>query len=233
MTSGDCMTIAGLTAVPCINMATSDGSEGSQQGGGASAGGGDDLTGLAAGILRALGGAGDETEEIQGAKQAAAAEEAGGGAINASRDLGMDPATGKFRQGEYETAIRIQQERGVMLQRSADPGVDWVDTEHNTYDAVGNFSSKYFDKEWPNLQTRILDHMAKADFVPVDVAGFTEAQIAKCSSSSIRWDHPSSWWGSNVRNDLFFADDPLVISVLAVRLGAGCPARSRRRTETP
>jgi hypothetical protein len=91
----------------------------------------------------------------------------------------MDPATGAFRQGEYETAIRIQQERGVVLQRSADPGVNWVDAENNTYDAVGNFRSKYFDRQWPNLQARILDHMAKADFVPVDVPGFTEAQIGQ------------------------------------------------------
>lgn len=91
----------------------------------------------------------------------------------------MDPATGAFRQGEYETAIRIQQERGVVLQRSADPGVDWVDAGNNTYDAVGNFSSKYFDRQWPNLQTRIVDRMAKADFVPVDVSGFTEAQIGQ------------------------------------------------------
>ena len=30
-----------------------------------------------------------------------------------------------------------------------------------------------------NLQTRILDHMAKADFVPVDVSGFTEAQVSQ------------------------------------------------------
>src|SRR5262249_49320568 len=82
-----------------------------------------------------------------------AAEDAGAAAVNTSRDLGMDPATGAFRQGEYETAIRIQQERGVVLQRSADPGVDWVDAKNNTYDAVGNFSSKYFDRQWPNLQT--------------------------------------------------------------------------------
>jgi hypothetical protein len=44
---------------------------------------------------------------------------------------------------------------------------------------VGGFSGKYFDSQWPNLQTRILDHMAKADFVPVDVSGFTAEQIAK------------------------------------------------------
>ena len=98
---------------------------------------------------------------------------------NTSPDLGMDPATGAFRQSEYDTAMRIQQERSVVLQRSSNPGVDWVDATGNTYDAVGNFSSKYFDQQWPNLRTRILDHMAKADFVPVDVSGFTKQQIAQ------------------------------------------------------
>lgn len=29
----------------------------------------------------------------------------------------------------------------------------------------------------------------------------------------------SLWWGSSVRNDLVFADDPLVGSFMAVRLG--------------
>ena len=54
-----------------------------------------------------------------------------------------------------------------------------MDENGNSYDAVGNFSSKYFDRQWANLQTRILDHMAKADFVPVDVSKFTEVQIAE------------------------------------------------------
>ncbi len=103
----------------------------------------------------------------------------GEGSINTARNLGLDPATGAFRQGEFDTALRIQQERGVVLQRSTNPSVDFEDASGNTYDAVGNFSSKYFDRQWPNLQTRIVDHMSKADFVPVDVSQFTDAQIAQ------------------------------------------------------
>lgn len=95
------------------------------------------------------------------------------------RHLGVDPATGHFRQAEYETATRVQQERGVVLRRSADPSLDWNDRGGHTYDAVGGFSSNYFDEQWANLQTRILDHRAKADFVPVDVSRFTEEQVAK------------------------------------------------------
>jgi hypothetical protein len=96
------------------------------------------------------------------------------------RALGEDPATGAFRQSEMETANRVEQELGVTLERSTDPQVDWVDpASGKTYDAVGNFDSKYFDQQWPNLQVRIMDHLAKADFVPIDVTKFTPAQVAQ------------------------------------------------------
>jgi hypothetical protein len=36
-------------------------------------------------------------------------------------DLGMDPATGKFRPAEAETALRIERERGVTLTRAPSP----------------------------------------------------------------------------------------------------------------
>ena len=59
--------------------------------------------------------------------------------------------------------------------------MDWVDNDGHTYDAVGGFKSRYFDQQWSNLQVRILDHMSKADFVPVDVSGFTESQTEQVS----------------------------------------------------
>lgn len=121
-------------------------------------------------------------EQVQGSAPAPgepSSIEGAGAHSKSPPDLGMDPATGEFRPSEYETAARIQRERGVVLRRSANPGVDWVDESGNTYDAVGNFSSDYFDRQWANLQTRILDHMSKADFVPVDVSRFTDAQIAQ------------------------------------------------------
>ena len=68
----------------------------------------------------------------------------------------------------------------MELSRSTDPKVDWVDAATGkTYDAVGNFPARHFDQQWPNLQTRIVDHLAKADYVPVDVSQFTPEQIAK------------------------------------------------------
>lgn len=42
--------------------------------------------------------------------------------------------------------------------------------------AVGNFPSKFFDSQWPNLQSRIVDHLEKAETVPVDVLKFTDEQ---------------------------------------------------------
>jgi hypothetical protein len=94
-------------------------------------------------------------------------------------DLGMDPATGKFRSAEAETAQRVEQELGIELKRSTDPAVDWVDDTGKTYDAVGNFDARHFDRQWPNLQTKIIDHLGKADVVPIDVSRFTPEQVAK------------------------------------------------------
>jgi len=137
-----------------------------------------------AAVEAGLSGSGEAADVEAGQEAAATAGEAAEEQLEAegtaaTRSLGTDPATGAFRQSEYETALRIEEARGVTLTRSADPSIDWVDQYGNTYDAVGNFSSKYFDQQWPNLQARILDHMDKADFVPVDVSGFTPEQIAQ------------------------------------------------------
>ena len=112
-----------------------------------------------------------------------AAPEAPSGGVEAAagdRSLGMDPARGgTFIQSEYETALRIEAERGVKLTRSMDASVDWVDQNGKTYDAVGPFPAQYFDQEWPNLQGQIVRHLGKADYIPVDVSQFTSAQVAE------------------------------------------------------
>jgi hypothetical protein len=93
--------------------------------------------------------------------------------------LGADPARGgTFVVSEAETGLRIEHELGVNLSR-ADSGqpYDWVDASGRTYDAVGNFPSKYFDAQWSNLQDQIIRHaQVKAEIVPVDVSKFTAAQ---------------------------------------------------------
>jgi hypothetical protein len=72
--------------------------------------------------------------------------------------LGADPARGgSFVASEAETGLRIEHELGVNLSR-AESGAshDWVDASGRTYDAVGNFPSKFFDAQWSNLQDQII-----------------------------------------------------------------------------
>ncbi|WP_435205684.1 WXG100 family type VII secretion target [Micromonospora sp. bgisy143] len=95
-------------------------------------------------------------------------------------DLGMDPATGKFRPTEAETAVRLEQEMGVILHRAPPASsADWVDESGRTYDAVGNFPPQFFDRQWPQLQYQIERHLHKADLVPVDVSQFVPEQVAR------------------------------------------------------
>ncbi len=95
-------------------------------------------------------------------------------------DLGMDPATGRFRPGEAETALRLEAVLGVRLTRApAESSADWVDEAGHTYDAVGNFPGHFFDRQWPQLQYQIERHLDKADFVPVDVSRFSAEQISQ------------------------------------------------------
>ncbi|WP_410786748.1 hypothetical protein [Kribbella sp. C-35] len=91
--------------------------------------------------------------------------------------LGYDPAVGKFRETEAETALRVEADRGVTLARATRPDdCDWVDGDGRTYDAVGNFPARFFEAEWENLQLRVVDHLEKAQFVPVDISQFTRDQ---------------------------------------------------------
>jgi len=96
------------------------------------------------------------------------------------RDLGMDPATGKFRPNEADTAVRIEQERGVTLTRApAGSRADWIDESGRSYDAVGNFPPQFFDQQWPQFSFQMERHLGKADYVPVDVSRFTPEQISR------------------------------------------------------
>lgn len=96
------------------------------------------------------------------------------------RELGMDPATGKFRPAEAETAVRIERERGVTLTRApAGSRADWIDESGRSYDAVGNFPPQFFDQQWPQFSYQIERHLGKADYVPVDVSRFTPEQVAR------------------------------------------------------
>ncbi|MCV7199591.1 hypothetical protein BST12_26825 [Mycobacterium angelicum] len=93
-----------------------------------------------------------------------------------ARELGTDPATGGcFRPREAETGLRVEAQRGISLQRSPHPGVDWVDpATGKTYDAVGNFSGQYLNVD--EFLGEIRRHARKADYVPVDVSQFSAKQ---------------------------------------------------------
>jgi uncharacterized protein YukE len=93
-----------------------------------------------------------------------------------SPSLGQDPAHGgEFDPGEYQTALRIELERNVVLIRSPEAGLDWQTADGTTYDAVGNFPGKYLTLD--HFTEVIADHVAKADLVPVDVSQFSPEQI--------------------------------------------------------
>jgi hypothetical protein len=63
------------------------------------------------------------------------------------------------------------------LRRSSgnDP-YDWIDDQGRTYDAVGNFPTEHFDRQWDRFTYRIEQHLEKAQYVPVDVSQFTPEQ---------------------------------------------------------
>ena len=71
-----------------------------------------------------------------------AADPAGPAAPDHLRDLGMDPAVGKYRSDEAETAQRVEQQLGIRLRRAAGGKVDWIGPDGETYDAVGNFDTR-------------------------------------------------------------------------------------------
>ncbi|WP_454786363.1 WXG100-like domain-containing protein [Mycobacterium antarcticum] len=94
-------------------------------------------------------------------------------------ELGTDPAIGGFRPAEAETGLRIEHELGITLERSPQGSSDWFDPmTGESYDAVGNFDGKHLKYQWEHLQASIVDHLEKADYVPVDVSRFSAAQKA-------------------------------------------------------
>ncbi|GGK87025.1 WXG100 family type VII secretion target [Mangrovihabitans endophyticus] len=94
--------------------------------------------------------------------------------------LGMDPHTAQFRPTEAETARRLERERGITLTRAPSSSrADWFDETDRSYDAVGPFDPKYFERQWRRFSEQIVLHLKKADLVPVDVSQFTPQQVAR------------------------------------------------------
>jgi hypothetical protein len=97
--------------------------------------------------------------------------------------LGLDPATGRFRPNEAETAIRIERALGVRLTRAPHwSRADWFDQRGVSYDAVGPFEAGRFDQQWRRFSEQIVLHLKKAELVPVDVSLFTPPQVETIES---------------------------------------------------
>lgn len=96
-------------------------------------------------------------------------------------DLGIEPNQ-PFSRVEYDTAIRVESELGVTLERSANSIVDWVDPNTGTtYDAMlSGIPTSSFDIQWSlgNIQNQIHVHVVKADVVPIDVTSITSSQYS-------------------------------------------------------
>src|SRR5215213_3081858 len=74
--------------------------------------------------------------------------------------LGLDPATGRFRPNEAETAIRIERALGVRLTRAPHwSRADWFDQHGVSYDAVGPFEAGRFDQQWRRFSEQIVLHL--------------------------------------------------------------------------
>lgn len=82
----------------------------------------------------------------------------------------------RYKPNADETSRLIQAKLDVILTRSLDPTVDWVDERGTTYVAIGNLAGRYFEQEWPHLQARLHDYLATADVVAVDVTGLAPRQ---------------------------------------------------------
>jgi CdiA C-terminal tRNase domain len=94
-----------------------------------------------------------------------------------ARALGLDPANGgRFRPDEAETGLRVEAQRGITLERSPHPGIDWIDgATGKSYDAIGNFDGRYLNN-MDEFLGEIERHVGKADYVPVDVSQFSAEQ---------------------------------------------------------
>jgi hypothetical protein len=101
------------------------------------------------------------------------------------KDLGTDPAAGKYRENEAETALRVEAEKKVKLKRfqptSEKTKGDWIDQQGLIYDGCSSAPKAFFDNQLENWKKQVQDHIAKVDRTVVDVTGLglTEEQTKK------------------------------------------------------
>ena len=91
------------------------------------------------------------------------------------RQLGVDPATQRYRRLEEQAALRLEQRVGP-LRRDPTGTSDWIDAQGVTYDAVGPVPAGRLNVQ--AFLRQIDKHLRKRglDKVVIDLTGFTAAE---------------------------------------------------------
>jgi hypothetical protein len=91
------------------------------------------------------------------------------------RQLGVDPATQRYRPLEARAALRLEHRVGP-LRRDPTGTCDWMDGQGRTYDAVGPVPAGRLNV--PAFLRQITRHLLKQglDTVVIDLTGFTAAE---------------------------------------------------------
>jgi hypothetical protein len=103
------------------------------------------------------------------------------------KNLGDDPAQGAYRANEAETALNVEEQAGVRLERyrpknSSEKG-DWVDEKNVVYDGCSPAGTQFFDRQVDSYKQQLIDHLKHptVNKVVIDVSGLdlTEPQVKK------------------------------------------------------
>ena len=91
------------------------------------------------------------------------------------RQLGVDPATQRYRPLEERAALRLEHRVGP-LRRDLTGTCDWIDGQGRTYDAVGPVPAGRLNVQ--AFLRQITKHLLKQglDTVVIDLTGFTAAE---------------------------------------------------------
>jgi hypothetical protein len=91
------------------------------------------------------------------------------------RQLGVDPATQRYRPLEERAALQLEHRVG-HLRRDPTGTCDWLDGQGRTYDAVGPVPAGRLNV--PAFLRQITRHLLKQglDTVVIDLTGFTAAE---------------------------------------------------------
>lgn len=91
------------------------------------------------------------------------------------RQLGVDPATQRYRPLEERAALRLEHRVGP-LRRDPTGACDWIDGQGRTYDAVGPVPAGRLNVQ--AFLRQITRHLLKQglDIVVIDLTGFTAAE---------------------------------------------------------